>query len=93
MEVCLETVEAMTYQIRVQGRLDEARVAQFAAVSIHYVNDEAMITAVLPDQSALYGFLNRLRDLGVTLISLHLAESHEVRSPEKINRGDAKVAE
>jgi hypothetical protein len=72
MEVCLETVEATTYQIRVQGRLDEARVAQFAAVSLHYVNGDTVITAVLPDQSAVYGLLNRLRDLGVTLISLQL---------------------
>jgi hypothetical protein len=70
MGVCLKTVEATTYQIRVQGRLDEAHVARFAAVSFHYVNDDTVITAVLPDHSALYGFLNRLRDLGVTLISL-----------------------
>lgn len=67
----------MTYQIRVQGWLDEARLAQFAAVSIYYVNKETVITAVLPDQSALYGFLNRLRDLGVTLISLQFVEEEK----------------
>jgi hypothetical protein len=70
----LEAVKSTTYQIRVQGRLDETRVAQFAAVSLRYVNGDTVITAVLPDQSAVYGFLNRLRDLGVPLISLHLAE-------------------
>ena len=68
------TVETTTYQICVQGWLDEARVAQFAAVSVCYVNNATVITAVLPDQSALYGFLNRLRDLGVVLISLQLVE-------------------
>ena len=77
LEVCLETVEAMTYQIRVQGWLDEARLAQFAAVSLYYVNKETVITAVLSDQSALYGFLNRLRDLGVTLISLQFVEEEK----------------
>ena len=69
--------EATTYQIRVQGRLDEARIAQFAAVSFGYVNQDTVITAVLPDQSAVYGFLNRLRDLGVTLISFQTAENAE----------------
>lgn len=62
--------EAQRYQIRVQGRLDGARLASFAAVSVCYVNNETVITAVLPDQSALYGFISRLRDLGATLIAL-----------------------
>ena len=59
-----------THQICVAGRLDAKRLRQFATVSVCYVNQETVITAVLPDQSAVYGFLNRLRDLGVTLISL-----------------------
>ena len=75
LEVCRVVIEATTYQIRVQGRLDEARIAQFAAVSIFYVNQDTVIMTVLPDQSAVHGFLNRLRDLGVTLISLQKMES------------------
>lgn len=66
--------EVKRYQIRVQGRLDAARLARYAAVSVCYVNDETVITAVLPDQSAVYGFLNRLRDLGATLIALEREE-------------------
>jgi len=77
LEVCRVVIEATTYQIRVQGRLDEVRIAQFAAVSFCYVNQDTVITAVLPDQSAVYGFLNRLRDLGVTLISLQKMENSQ----------------
>lgn len=66
--------EAQRYQIRVQGRLDAARLARYAAVSVCYVNDETVIMAVLPDHSAVYGFLNRLRDLGATLIALEREE-------------------
>ncbi|GJM41358.1 MAG: hypothetical protein DHS20C20_16400 [Ardenticatenaceae bacterium] len=66
--------EAATYQIRVVGQLDGTRLVKYAAVSCCYVNNETVITAVLPDQSALYGFLNRLRDLGVRLVSLQLEE-------------------
>ncbi|MBK8900462.1 MAG: hypothetical protein IPM53_04705 [Anaerolineaceae bacterium] len=67
--------EAQTYQIRAQGQLDAARLARYAAVSVCYVNGETVITAVLPDQSALYGLINRLRDLGVTLIALQREEN------------------
>ncbi|WP_420643395.1 hypothetical protein [Candidatus Leptofilum sp.] len=67
--------EAARYQIRVQGRLDGARLVRYAAVSICYVNNETVITTVLPDQSALYGFLNRLRDLGATLIAVERQEN------------------
>ncbi len=71
-------IEAATYQIRVQGRLDGARLARYAAVSVCYVNDETVITAVLPDQSALYGFINRLRDLGVMLVGLEKLTAEDV---------------
>lgn len=66
--------EVQQYQIRVQGQLDATRLARYVAVSVCYVNDDTVITAVLPDQSAVYGFLNRLRDLGVTLIALQREE-------------------
>ena len=66
--------DAATYQIWVQGRLDGDRLRRYAAVSIRYVNNSTVITAVLPDQSALYGLLSRLRDLGVTLLALQIVE-------------------
>ena len=72
-----------TYQIYVQGHLDDGRLAQYAAVSLHYVNNQTVITAVLPDQSAVYGFLNRLRDLGVTLIGLEKLAAEDAESAEK----------
>jgi hypothetical protein len=87
------TVKATTYQICVQGFLDEARIMMFADVSICYVNDNSLITAVLPDQSALYGFLNRLRDLGVTLISLHQVKNRSDGFAEKTNRRVAEGTE
>lgn len=80
-------IEAATYQIRVQGRLDSVRLAQYAAVSVCYVNNETVITAVLPDQSALYGFLSRLRDLGATLVGLEMFTAEDAESAEKKKNG------
>lgn len=75
--------DTATYQIRVQGRLDAARLARYAAVSICYVNNETVITAVLPDQSALYGLVNRLRDLGAVLIALEKFTAEDAESAEE----------
>ena len=75
--------DTATYLIRVQGWLDGARLASFAAVSVCYADDETVITAVLPDQSALYGFINRLRDLGATLIALEKLTAEDAESAEK----------
>ena len=76
-----------TYQIRVQGRLDAARLARYAAVSVCYVNNETVITAVLPDQSAVYGFLNRLRDLGAVLVELKKLTAEDAEYEKKKKNG------
>ena len=76
-----------TYQIRVQGRLDAVRLARYAAVSVFYVNNETVITTVLPDQSAVYGFLNRLRDLGAVLVELKKLTAEDAECVEKKKNG------
>ena len=37
----------------------------------HQSNGETVITGPIPDQSALYGLLNRLRDLGIPLLAVN----------------------
>jgi hypothetical protein len=63
------------YRIQVQGRLD-ASWADWLDVSASQVNEDSpgvpitTLTASVADQAALHGWLARLRDLGLPLLSL-----------------------
>ncbi len=59
------------YQVRVKGCLSEDILA-WLDLSGKYnpQSDETLLLVDTPDQAALYGLLNRLRDLGITLISV-----------------------
>jgi hypothetical protein len=58
-------------RIRVKGHLSDQWVNWFAGLEIKNQQEgEAVLSGPLPDQSALYGVLSRMRDLGVALISL-----------------------
>jgi hypothetical protein len=60
------------YEIRVQGHLAPRRLACFEILTItHHPNGETSLVGVFRDQSALYGLLNHLYNLGITLLSVH----------------------
>ena len=57
--------------IRVRGHLDERWSRWFDGVAITLAaGGDTVITGVALDQAALYAILNRLRDLGLELISV-----------------------
>jgi hypothetical protein len=67
--------QTATYQIKVQGRLDERWEPWFDGMSIALepAGDGSTVTALtgpVADQAALYGLINRMRDLGLPLISV-----------------------
>ena len=58
------------YQIRIEGKLDERWLRSFEGLDVTFSpNDETLISGEF-DQSALHGLFNRIRDLGLTLISV-----------------------
>jgi len=58
------------YHIRVNGRLEESWLRWFEEQAIHYLdNGETLIALTAVDQPALFGVINRIRDLGLELIS------------------------
>lgn len=60
------------YEIRVRGHLLPEWAAVFDGMEITCRTDgDTTLTGCLPDQAALYGLLLRLRDLGLTLVSLN----------------------
>jgi hypothetical protein len=59
------------YEIRIAGRLGERWAAWFDGSTISQEDDGVtVLTGVVPDQAALHGLLQRVRDLGLPLISV-----------------------
>ena len=67
---------AVTYQIKVQGHLDEYWSEWFDDLTITYdEQDDTILTGPVTDQSALHGLLKKVRDLGLPLISVNPVET------------------
>jgi hypothetical protein len=62
-----------TYQLCVHGLVNERRLSWFAELAVaHTVDGDSLITAPQLDQAALYALLQRVRDLGLELLSLQI---------------------
>jgi len=61
----------LIYQIRVSGHLDGLWTRWFEGFTFQPAgDDETTLIGPVIDQAALYGVLNRVRDLGLELISV-----------------------
>jgi hypothetical protein len=74
------------YEIKVKGHLDQHWSDWFAGLRlIHLEGEETLLSGPLPDQAALHGLLERIRDLNLTLISVNLCNpSTQYSDKEKI---------
>ena len=62
-------------EIRVKGRIDERWSDWLDGLTIrHTAQDESVLAGPILDQAALYGLMSKLRDLGLSLLSLHCVE-------------------
>lgn len=62
---------AMQYEIRVAGHLDAHWTTSLGALSLRLEDDgTTVLRGSVVDQAALHGLLQRLRDVGIPLISL-----------------------
>jgi hypothetical protein len=58
-------------EIRIEGRIDEQWSDWFEGLTItHTDQGDTLLTGEVADQAALYGLLAKLRDLGLSLVSV-----------------------
>jgi hypothetical protein len=63
--------DAGRYEIRLKGRLDIRWAAWFDGLSFAHESDgTTVIHGIVADQSALHGLLQKVRDLGLPLVSV-----------------------
>ena len=59
------------YEIRIRGHLDPHWSDRFAGLQLtHLEGNGTLLSGLLPDQAALHGLLELVRDLNLTLISV-----------------------
>ena len=58
------------YEIRVDGVLDDQWADWFGGLQVNTEGTHTVIVGMLPDQPALHGVLAKVRDLGLSLISV-----------------------
>ena len=66
---------SIVYQIRIEGHLDERWLRWFEGLDVSPLPEGETIISGEMDQSALHGVLNRIRDLGLELISVQRNDS------------------
>ena len=72
------------YEIKIKGHLDQRWSDWFMDLKLTYLEeDETLLSGSLPDQAALHGLLERIRDLNLTLVSVARgAPSKQQSDPE-----------
>jgi hypothetical protein len=58
------------YEVRVEGVLDGSWSEWFEGLQIQNKGGDTVLSGILPDQSALHGILDKVRDLGLTIIAV-----------------------
>ena len=65
----------MKYRIRIKGYMDTKWADWFDGFSISYEGENTTIMlGEIVDDAALHGVLKRIRDLGITLLSINIQD-------------------
>lgn len=66
------------YEIRIKGHLDLGWSEWFEGLQLTHLEDNlTQLSGELPDQAALHGLLEKIRDLNLTLISVTRKTSYD----------------
>ncbi len=68
-----------TYRLEVEGELSDEGL--FEGMSLRYKHGNTVLVGLVRDQAELYGLLQRVADLGLTLLSVNAIEGGPANRP------------
>lgn len=72
------TAQASIYQIRIEGHLGEHWADVFDGLDMTLTDEgDTLLHGPVVDQAALHGLLRRIRDSGMTLVSIIRLSDHQ----------------
>ena len=75
--------QPVVYQIRIKGHLSSQWADWFEGMAVtREENGDTLLTGPVVDQSALYGLLKKVRDLGMPLLSVVCLEADRADATE-----------
>ena len=70
------------YRLRVEGHLAQRWSAWFDDLTLHRENDgTTSLSGAVTDQAELHGLLTKIRDLGITLLSVEVIDPPDKSTP------------
>jgi len=70
-------------EIRIAGHIDPTWADWLEGFTItHLAGEQTLLSGTVSDQSALYGLIAKLRDLGAVLITVHYGDAPPMGFPE-----------
>jgi hypothetical protein len=74
--------EGGRYEIRVTGHLNARWASRFDGLALcHEADGTTVLSGPITDQAALHGLLQRVRDLGIPLVSVTRGEPDQPTAP------------
>ncbi len=90
----LDPGQPLVYEIRIKGQLDRQWTDWFGGLVITRDSDgNTLLTGAIVDQSALYGLIKKIRDMGVSLLSVNPVESVQQDLLNRADRQDRPTGE
>jgi hypothetical protein len=86
--------QLMLYQIRIKGHLNRRWTDWFEGLTITLEEDgNTLLTGPVADQSALYGLLKKVRDLGVPLLLVNFVGAGPQDTSGVLNAEDGQAGD
>lgn len=71
------------YEVRLDGALDARWSHWFEGLRIENQGDQTLLSGTLPDQPALHGVLEKVRDLGLSIVTVRRLPPQEEAGAER----------